>query len=293
MRLNMVVATLAACLIGSATFADTISIIVTPSSAPNAFGSPSYAGYVSNAITGIRNGLATNGAAGPSQYTTITGPIAVANNIVTGFPSWNGVAEPGAPNASELGNRVLFGVDIIGSSATALFSIDRLGFSAFSSDLGNSLGFSFAAGSYTYSNDYVGVLYGADGIRNTSDDIFITSGPANQFVNEIVGRGSGNAWAAYDSDTGATRQEKINNAADGVWSQAGFTPISFQGKYTLGGTIPGITNTVPITGTGTVLFDRAFDPEGAPTPTPLPSAAMAGGVLLGSMGMTRRRKRVA
>ena len=130
--------------------------------------------------------------------------ISVTNNIVTGFPSWNGLADPGdvfgANFSQELGNRLQFGIDIKGG--TNLISISQLSFSAHSTDPSNTLDFAFAQGSYNYSASYVGIIYGPGG-TNT----YITSGPATQLVNEIVGRGSGNAWDTYDTSGNIASQQ--------------------------------------------------------------------------------------
>jgi hypothetical protein len=206
-----------------------VSIYVIPASAPNAYGSPSYSTWNDNAIYALEHGLVSYGDAGaPSYYTQAPLVMSVLNNIVTGFNSWNGVASPGGAYASELGNRLQFGLDVKGNGVK--ISIDQLAFSTLSTDAGNTLGFSYGLGSYGYSSSYVGWNYGADRIRGNADDSFITSGDASQQVDEIVGRGSGNAWAAYETDPGATDQERINNAALGL----GSFPFDFTGTYTYG-----------------------------------------------------------
>jgi hypothetical protein len=206
-----------------------ITIDVTPSSAPNGYGSPNYSGYVGNAIYALENGLASYGdPSSPSYYTQAPAVMSVLNNIVTGFSSWNGVANPSGAYASELGNRLLFGLDVRGNGAE--ISIDQLSFVMSSTD-GNTLGYSFGLGSYGYSSQYVGWDYGVDGIRGTADDIFITSGAASQQVDEIVSRGSGSAWAVYEGNYPGTLQDGINQAA----ANLGSSPIDFTGTYTLGG----------------------------------------------------------
>jgi hypothetical protein len=189
------------------------------------------------------------------------------DNIVTGFPSWKGQAEPAAPYASELGNRLLFGLHIVSTDA---FSISNLSFVG-SSDDGNSLGFAFGAGAYNYSNDYVGINYGADGEKGglgLDADVRITSGPNTQLVHEVVGRGSGNAWAVYDTSgpIGASRQEKIDFAA----SALGEDPINFTGVYSLGAS----------TGSGSVTLN--------PAAVPVPAALPAGLALFGLVAAKRK-----
>ncbi len=234
LKTTPLIAALITALAADVALADTtnITIEVEASLAPNAFGSPSYAPYVNNAIQGLYLGVSSFGTVGmPDYYQRITGPISVKDNIVTGFSSWHGTAPGstfGAPFANELGNRVLFGIDIRGNGS--LISIDQLSFNATSSD-GNSLGFGFPIGSYNYSLDYRGLQYGTDGIRGTGDDIWITSGPSSQQVDEIIGRGSGNAWAVYGTDPGATDQDKIDLMAASIIDN----PMGFTGTYSLGG----------------------------------------------------------
>ncbi len=246
---------------------------VIPAMAPNAFGSPSYSGWVTNAITGLETGASTVGAPGPSQYVRLNGSVQLNQFIATGFPSWLGNADPvgayGAAYANELGNRLQFGVVITGNSQ---FSISNLSFSATSSDPGNYLGFSFAAGSYNYSNEYVGVQKGADGILGTGDDVFITSGSNTQLVDEIIGRGSGNVPAAVSTDPGATNQDKINGVINGLMAQGFNQDVQFTGTYSMNGT--------PI-GSATVTIQSVPEP-GTTT------CALIGA--LGLFGLRRRRR---
>jgi hypothetical protein len=233
-------------LVGNAPAQDGISITVIPALAPNAYGSPNWSAWVSNATTAIRNGYASYGdPASPSYYQRAPGVIPVTNNIVTGFPSWNGLADPGtvfgAAYAQELGNRLQFGIDVKGG--TNLISISQLSFTAHSSDPDNALDFTFAQGSYNYSQSYVGIIYGDGG-----NDTYITSGPSTQLVNEIVGRGSGNAWDTYDTSGNiASQQSNIVYCA----SQAGTLPFSFSGTYTLGG----------VSGSNSVTLDPRIAPS--------------------------------
>jgi hypothetical protein len=204
----------------------TIIVDVVPWLAPNAFGSPSYDQAVTNAFQGMMNGGVATGS-GPAAFVPQSN-VTSAQGVVTGFTSWMGVANPSGAYANELGNRMSFGLGIIGSGGTE-FSISQLSFSAASSDPANGLGFSFAQGSYGYSASYVGVLYGANGVLGGGDDTFITSGPSTQLVDAIFGRGSGNSYAAYCSPcTVAEQQAAINAAAAGP-------SYTFTGTYSIDG----------------------------------------------------------
>lgn len=234
-----------------------ITITIIPALAPNAYGSPYWNAWVSNATTAIINGYTAYGDPSlPSYYQRAPTVIPVTNNLVTSFPSWNGMADPGTvfgTNFSrELGNRVQFGIDIKGG--TNLISISQLSFSAHSTDPSNSLDFTFAQGSYNYSASYVGIIYGPG--TNT----YITSGSPTQLVNEIVGRGSGNAWwpAGTASDSVATQQSNILVCASQVAGQS----FGFIGTYTIAsvsnsGSVafnPVVTNSGPVLGTGGITI---------------------------------------
>ncbi|MGA2281559.1 MAG: hypothetical protein ABSG80_14790 [Verrucomicrobiota bacterium] len=246
----LLVALLAA---GAKAQAQGISITVIPALAPNAYGSPNWNAWVSNATTALINGYSACGdPSSPSYYQQAPAVISVTNDIVTGFPSWNSVADPGdvfgANYSQELGNRIQFGIDIKGG--TNLISISQLSFSAHSTDASNSLDFAFDQGSYNYSASYIGIIYGPGG-TNT----YITSGPATQLVNEIVGRGSGNAWDTYDTSGNiASQQSNI----DLLISQLGNQPFNFTGTYTIAGVSasgsvtfnPAGTDSGPVLGTG-------------------------------------------
>ena len=227
-----------------------ITITVIPALAPNANSSPSWNDWVSNAITALLNGYASCGDPSlPSYYQQVTDAISVTNNIVSVFPSWNSLADPGtvfgANFAGESGNRLHFGFDINGG--TNFISIAQLSFVAHSTDTNNTLDFSYAAGSYTYSPSCVGIIYGPGGAN-----IYITSGPATQPVNEIVGRGSGNAWwaSADGMPDLASEQSNLNVRASQICS----APFVFVGTYTLGGAsglgqvtfTPALTNAPPL-----------------------------------------------
>jgi hypothetical protein len=203
-----------------------IVINVVPWLAPNAFGSPSYDAAINNAFQGMMNGGVATGS-GPTAFTPQSN-VTSAQGIVTGFTSWMGVANPSGAYANELGNRMSFGLGIIGSGGTE-FSISQLSFTAASSDPANGLGFAFGTGSYSYSTSYIGVLYGANGVLGGGDDTFITSGPNTQLVDAIFGRGSGNSYAAYCSPcTVAEEQAAIDAAAAGP-------SYTFTGTYSIDG----------------------------------------------------------
>ncbi len=164
------------------------------------------------------------GAAGPTQYNADSN-VTAAEAIVTGFNSWMGVANPGSPYQSELGNRMLFGILINGDGAQ--FSISQRSFSATSTD-GNGLAFGFGAGAYNYSLDYQCILFGTNGVLGGGDDIFVTGGPNTQLVDGVVGRGSGSSYAASCPGCSVAQQQAAIDAA------AAGGPFQFTGTYSLG-----------------------------------------------------------
>ena len=225
-----------------------IDIQVVPWLAPNAYGSPSFSGAADNAIQGIYRGQTSYGTAGTPTYFKAQSNVTSSEVIVTGFPSWKGHADPasifGSAFANELGNRMTFGFPAAGDGSTQ-FSVADLSFVGSSTDLYNGnpyngLGFAYSGG-YTYSNQLMGVLYGKDGKLGGGDDTFITSGASSQLVDALVGRGSGNSFAAYCSGcTIAEQQAAIDSAA----SYPG-APFDFTGTYSI------TTNAGQYSGSGT------------------------------------------
>jgi len=250
--------------------AATLTIQVTPWVAPNIFGSPSFPAARDNAFQALYQGLSSFGTPGtPSYFQAQTTPVISSQVIVTGFSSWMGQVNPGVTVgpafASELGNRMHFGLAINGNGTQ--FSISQLSFSASSTDLGNALAFGFAAGSYNYSLDYVGVLTN-DGILGNGNDTFITGGLNTQLVDALFGRGSGSSFAAYCPGCTLVEQQL---ALDAAAAYPG-TPFQFTGIYSLG----------EVTGSGT--FDI--------NPVPIPGAALLfGSALAGLAGLSALRRR--
>ncbi len=273
-RVTTIVAATAA-LAGTA-FGGPVTINVYPAAAPNAFGSPNWNAWVGNALHAIENNLSTFGTPGtPAYYQRITSPIDPRENFVTSYPSWRGYANPGVvwgpAFASELGNRVHFGLHILGNGTQ--FSISQLSLVMASTDTGNTLGYTFGLGAYQYDNGYVGINYGPDGLKGTFDDVIITSGPNTQLIDELIGRGSGIAWWPGGGDPDPANpllgQQGAIEAARNNLGQS--LPFDFTGTYTLH--LPG----GDVIGSGTVHF--------IPSPSSL--------ALLAAAGMIASRRRQA
>ena len=270
MTKTMLLAAASAALFG-ASAAQAATITVTPTLAPNAFGSPSYAGWVQNINSALHDGLTAKGDPTQPTYFKAQSTVTAREGIVTGFPSWKGVADPaaalGAQYGSELGNRMHFGVRIDGDGSQ--FSISQLSLVMNSSDPANGLQYSVAAGAYQYNTEYWGVLKGADNTLWTADDVFITGGANTQLVDGLVGRGTGNSFAAYCSGCTVAQQQQAIDDAAGYWSA--FGGGTFTGTYSLGGA----------SGSGTFTITAV--------PEPATWALMIGGFM--AVGTAARRRR--
>ena len=235
--------------------AQAATIVVTPSLAPNAYGSAYFAGWTANAITALHDGATSGGDSSLPSYYQAQSNVTPAQSLVTGFPSWMGQADPGAvfgpAFANEGGNRMHFGVWIDGDGQQ--FSISQLGFEAYSDDPANILGsgFYYEAGDFDYNLSYQGVLKGDDGQLWTSDDVFVTSGPNTTLVDGLVGRGPGNSIPVYCAGcTVAEQQAAIDLVATGPY------PTKFTGTYGLH--VEG-SNSIE-TGAGTFVFGAVPEP---------------------------------
>lgn len=186
------------------------------SSAPNAYGSPSWSGYLVNALNSLENGLGDIGdrTTDPTAYQQLNGYYAPGDAMVTSYNSWMGVANPGAPFGSEYGNRIHAGLHIYGDGQTQ-FRLNDLTFNMGSTDGANSLAWAgnFIGFDFNTFTRY-GIDWGADNTKGGGDDS-IASGPLSglQWVDELVYVGVGNAfWPEVPAD-GPTGQGALDNVA--------------------------------------------------------------------------------
>jgi hypothetical protein len=208
------------------------TILVTPALAPNAFGSTYFTAWTANAIAALHDGTTSAGDPSLPSYYQAQSNITPAQSLVTGFPSWMGVADPGTAFgpafANEYGERMHFGVVIDGDGQQ--FSISQLSFEAFSDDPANILGsgFFYDVGEFDYNLSYQGVLKGDDGLLWTADDVFVTGGPNTTLVDGLVSRGPGNSIPVYcPGCTVPEQQAAIDAIAKGPF------PTKFTGTYGL------------------------------------------------------------
>lgn len=249
--------------------ADGITIDVRPSSAPNAYGSPSWAEYTANALNALENNLESigNRETDPTAYEALGLSISPEDFMATSFKSWRGVANPPAPFANELGNRLYFGMHAYGDGVTQ-FNLEDLTFDLHSSDPYDSLQFTgnFIGYSYTGTTRY-GIDWGTDRTKGGGDDIVYTSGNGTTLVDEIVYVGVGNAfWPGGDD---------LNPANPSGGAQAALDSAIL---YVHANSPFAITDTYEILG---------FQGSATVTATPEPATAM----MAGMAGMLLWRKR--
>ena len=179
----------------SISFSD-IMIDVHASSAPNAYGSPSWSGYMSNALYALENGLSVYGdrLTDPTAYERAPGTVGPGEIAVTSFNSWRGKVNPLTPFNNEHGNRMHFGLHVVGDGLEQ-FMLNDLTFEIHSSDPGDSLVFvgDFIGYNYNGTSRY-GIDWGADRAKGGGDDIVYNSGNGTTLVDELVYVGVGNAW---------------------------------------------------------------------------------------------------
>jgi hypothetical protein len=210
-----------------------IIITVTPSLGPNVDGSPNAPAYISNAVTGLSTSSSTGTPGTPAYYTPLTTPTPIQSMVVTNFPSWMGVANPGGAYANEVGTRLFYGLSITSSPGTdtgytIAGLLANLSFVGTTSPDTPALDYSFGAGSfaglspskYTYTTDAAGNV--------TS---FYYAGVSNAFQ----------VLAGDDPTPGASLQDDIN------YDLAGIPSFTATGQYFL----PGFSgsSTVSVTAT--------------------------------------------
>ncbi len=247
----------------SLTVNDTIpmSVQVAGTPAPNAFGSPSWAGYRANALTSLETTFGADFGSrliDPTAYDVVT-TIPWYDNTATGWAFWMGNLNPVVPFDQELGHRLHFGVRVLGNGTR--FSLSELTFDMDSSDPGNDLNFdgSFDGNdpSYPFPDFYGpsrrGIDYGPDRVKGTTDDIIYNTDatPAETEVDELIYVGIGNAWDATQEPgaTPAQKTESLRCYLEGLLSVA---PINISTTYKIRD--GGYNGPVLATGTGTVTM---------------------------------------
>lgn len=234
-----------------------ITIDVIPSSAPNAYGSPSWGAYVGNALGAIEAGLSSvgNRLTDPTAYEVCPSIVDPGEFMVSSFKSWRGTVGPAAPFDNEYGNRVHFGLHAFGDGVMQ-FRLEDLTFELHSNDSFDSLGYVGNFIGYNYSPTRFGVDWGADRQKGGGDDTYYASGNGTTLVDEIVYVGVGNAFWPGGSDPDPANpiggaQAAMDDAYAYVYNNV---PFVFSGSYTiLGHTASGSVTVIPAPGIGSAL----------------------------------------
>jgi len=228
---NLSLTGVAACVLASSISSLSLASFTTnvvASSAPNFYGSPSWSGYRDNAMYALRNGLTSYGGdptITPTAYSALGESVNVGANLVTGFPSWMGYANPTGAFASEMGNRIHFGMSMVASVGTQIALDHIVGNISIATVSGFDFSFNYVG---NYSATRQGLLRGADGIIGTIDDTLITSGSASQLVDAVYVIGGGVAFwpdtidelnafmSTFGSDYGSLNLTGTYSLLDGV-----------------------------------------------------------------------------
>jgi PEP-CTERM motif len=250
-----------------------VTINVEGTMAPNAYGSPSWNSWVGNAFYAAENGLTSYGAAGPTQFSVTTTPLPVSYNMVTGFNSWEGQADPAAPYNNEYGTRGSF-VAIINGNGTQI-SMDGFGANLASTPVNSlgALGFdapnnSISPNDWNYDSLDIGIIFN-NGLNISGGFSIVNSGPSSQLVNEIISVGAGDAYASYlgddASNPSATDQQTLDYDIAQVPNGYNFT--------------------------GTFYYDAASSSATLNfSPVPEPTTLALAGLGLGTLFIYRRKK---
>lgn len=247
-----------------------LNIVVTPSSAPNASGSPSWPGYVTNALNSLENNLGNIGdrSTNPAAYEIAGSKILPGEIAVTSFHSWRGQLTLPVAFANEHGNRLHFGLHIIGDGTQ--FRLNELTYAMHSSDTTDSLVYVGSFAGSTYAAHRTGIDWGLDRIRGTADDVVVRSGPATTLVDELVYVGVGNAWWP-SPESGQTNADAMQDYYDWVNSEEPIRVTTTYSMYNTSGTL---------LGSGSASVDVV----------PVPAAAVLGMIGLGLVGVWQKRK---
>jgi hypothetical protein len=259
-------------------------ITVYPSVAPNKFGSPSWPGYVQNAVNlsltgGVQNGGAPQGNSASPTFYSSTSSIKTSDMIVTNFPSWHAIANPGVffgPSfANETGNRATFGLAVNGNGSTFRLSDINLSITPSNPALAPFLSFSGNLGSLDYTNP--GIVNTVVG-REASSGQLVLDPAVTDLLTQAWYVGAGVALEVDNTDPGNTLQDKINNTLTDPLLQS---PFTLTGIYTIGTT----------SGSGIVTVSPS-GPLAGPIPEPSTLALCATGVgLAGLVARWRQRRR--
>lgn len=201
-----------------------LTVTVVPSSAPNGFTNPgTWSTYAARALTSLENGGGTIGdrATDPAAYQPLTTRVAPTDVVVSNFASWRSSASPETYFAAEHGNRLHFGLHVLGNGTQ--FRLVDISGTINSDDVVDAFATNFSFAGQSFNSNRRGISYGADGVKGTADDIIYTSGPGTPLLDEFVYPGLGQALDATFED-GTTNQEKLDSVQEWI-AVAGLTQV--------------------------------------------------------------------
>jgi hypothetical protein len=198
---------------------DDVTIQVRMVSAPNAFGSPSWAQFVENSMQSLILNLGDVGDryTDPASYHILGNRYEAGDIMVTSFNAWRGYAFPGTPFDGEFGNRLHCGLSAEGDG-TIQFNLADVLYMFSSSD--HVLDFAGTLDGTTYNGTTrIGLDYGTDRLKGTPDDTWYMSGEVGStMVDALYYVGVGNAyWPGGGPVPSGTEQSEINATRDQIW----------------------------------------------------------------------------
>jgi hypothetical protein len=137
---------------------------------------------------------------------TVVSRIIQGQLIASNYPSWKGVNQPPAPFSNERGNRLYFPVHILGKGQKVRLA--NLSIQITSGDSMEVFNYEGSFSASAYNKHRVGIDYGPDGKRDTSDDVIYNNNqPGGIAVDEIIYTGLGIAVHANDARVAVNKRE--------------------------------------------------------------------------------------